>query len=225
MKKTLLVLSAFAILFAGCSSMSNQGKGTAIGAAAGSVLGALIFKNDVAGALIGAAVGGTAGNLIGRHMDKQAQELKQAIPEAAVERVGEGINVTFDSELMFKKGSDKLSEDGIDALAKVAKVFVNYPDQYILVEGHTSADPALASEANAKANMKLSEQRAKAVSRYLQNDGVAKASLIEKWYGGERPKFSNDQEETRAKNRRVEIGIIANEEGRKKAEEAAANQQ
>ncbi len=220
MKKGILVLSAFAILFAGCSSMSNQGKGTAIGAGAGAVLGALIFKNDVAGALIGAAIGGAAGNLIGKSMDKQAQELKQAIPDAEVERVGEGINVTFNSELLFEKGSAKLKQDGIDALSKVAKVFVNYPDQYILCEGHTSADPALASEANAKANMKLSEDRAKAVAAQLEKDGVPEKNLIEKWYGGERPKFSNDTEEGRAKNRRVELGVIANEEGVKKAQEA-----
>ncbi len=219
MKKTLLVLSAFAILFAGCSSMSNQGKGTAIGAAAGGVLGALIFKNDVAGALIGAAIGGAAGNLIGKSMDKQAQELKQAIPDAQVERVGEGINVTFDSELLFQKGSAKLSQDGADALTKVGKVFVNYPDQYVLCEGHTSADPALSSEANAQANMKLSEQRAKSVAQHLEDAGVPKANLITKWYGGERPKFSNDTEESRVKNRRVELGIIANEEAVKKAQE------
>lgn len=218
MKRMVIAFAAVAILFASCSSMSNQGKGTAIGAAAGGVLGALIFKNDVAGALIGAAIGGAAGNLIGKKMDKQAQELKQAIPDANVERVGEGINVTFDSELLFEKGKAKLSPQGVEALAKTGKVLAMYPDQYVLVEGHTSADPALTSEANRQANLKLSEERANAVAAELEKAGVAKKNLVEKFHGGDKPKFSNDTEENRAKNRRVELGIIANEEARQKAE-------
>jgi outer membrane protein OmpA-like peptidoglycan-associated protein len=218
MKNAFLLFSASVVLLMGCSSMSKQGKGTAIGAGAGAALGALLFKNDVAGALIGAAVGGAAGNLIGKKMDKQAQELKQAIPSASVERVGEGINVTFDSELLFEKGKSVVSAEGREMIAKTAKVLVSYPDQYVLVEGHTSSDPALSGEAHAQANLKLSEDRANAVVDIMENAGIARKHLIPKWYGGSRPKFSNETEDSRAKNRRVELGVIANEEGRAKAE-------
>ena len=67
------------------------------GASGGALIGAAVSRGSVWGILIGAAVGGTAGNLIGKKMDKQAKELKQAIPTAEVQRVGEGINVTFNS--------------------------------------------------------------------------------------------------------------------------------
>jgi outer membrane protein OmpA-like peptidoglycan-associated protein len=214
-----ILLLAIAFLLSSCSSMSNQGKGTAIGAGVGAALGALIFKNDVAGALIGAAIGGTAGNLIGRKMDRQAEALKQAIPEAEVKRVGEGINITFDSELLFQKGSAKISEEGLNALNKMGKVFADYPDTYILIEGHTSADPALASEANTLANQKLSEERGAEVGNILYKSGLPKDRLVTKGYGGSKPKAPNDSPENMAKNRRVEIGVIANE---KMQEEAKA---
>lgn len=219
MKNVILLVAICAILFSSCASMSNQGKGTAIGAGVGAALGALIFKNDVAGALVGAAIGGTAGNLIGKKMDRQSEALKQAFPDAEVERVGEGIELTFDSELLFEKAKAVLSFQGKEALQKVGKVFSDYPDTYILVEGHTSSDPKLASEANKKANMKLSEDRAKAAAAQLIDAGVSKDRIVEKWYGGDNPKFPNDSPENMAKNRRVEIGVIANE---KMQEEAKA---
>jgi outer membrane protein OmpA-like peptidoglycan-associated protein len=217
MKNVIIVLAAVSILFAGCASMSNQGKGTAIGAGVGAALGAIIFKNNAAGALIGAALGGTAGNLIGKKMDRQAEALKQALPEAQVERVGEGINVTFDSELLFEKGKSKLSDDGKNAINKISKVLSEYPDTYILVEGHTSADPKLASKANEDANMKLSKDRADAVGSLMKKNGVTDERVVEKWHGGSLPKFPNDSPENMAKNRRVEVAIIANEKMQEEA--------
>jgi outer membrane protein OmpA-like peptidoglycan-associated protein len=211
MKNVMIFLVAFAMLFAGCASMSNQGKGTAIGAGVGAALGAIIFKNNAAGALIGAAIGGTAGNLIGKKMDRQAEALKQALPDAQVERVGEGINVTFDSELLFEKGKSKLSDEGKSAISKISKVLSEYPDTYILVEGHTSADPKLASKANEEANLKLSKDRADAVGLLMKKSGITDERVVEKWHGGALPKFPNDSPENMAKNRRVEVAIIANE--------------
>src|SRR6266513_2800148 len=111
MKKTILYISAVSILFfVGCKTMNKQQKGTAIGAGTGAAVGALVTKGSVWGILIGAAVGGTAGNLIGKKMDKQAKALKQAVPTAQVERVGEGINLTFESGLVFAINSSDISD-------------------------------------------------------------------------------------------------------------------
>ena len=91
----------------GCQA-SNTTKGGAIGAGAGAAIGGVIghqSDNTVVGAIIGAAVGGTAGALIGRQMDKQAEEIKKDLEGATVERVGEGILITFDSGLLFKHDS------------------------------------------------------------------------------------------------------------------------
>src|SRR5210317_799862 len=100
MKKAILLVVSLSIIAAGCASMNRQQKGAIGGAGAGAVAGALV-SNSIWGVLIGAAIGGTAGSLIGKHMDEQAKELEQAVPTAEVQRVGEGINMTFASGLMF----------------------------------------------------------------------------------------------------------------------------
>ena len=63
----------------------------------------------------------------------------------------------------------------------------------------------------AEANLILSEARANAVKQYLFENGVNKNSLIAKGYGSSNPKTSNETEEGRAQNRRVEIIVLKNE--------------
>ena len=98
-------------------------------------------------------------------MDKQAKELKQAIPSAEVERVGEGINMTFNSQLMFALNSDVVSDRAKSDLASAASVFEKYPDTYLMIEGHT--DDTGADDYN----MALSEKRANAVADFLSPKG------------------------------------------------------
>jgi outer membrane protein OmpA-like peptidoglycan-associated protein len=212
MKKYFILVPAFLLLL-GCKSANKTQKGTAIGAAGGAVIGGLIAKNSVVGALIGAAVGGTAGYLIGKDMDKQAKELKQAVPNAEVERVGEGINMTFNSGLLFKINSAELSDGAKAELSSVSGVFKKYDDTNILLEGHTD------DTGSDDFNMQLSKKRAESVSAFLVGQGVPKSRLIEKWYGETQPKFVNDSDSNRVKNRRVEIGISADENMKKEAKE------
>lgn len=206
MKKVLLYFSFAALILSGCKSMNNTQKGTAIGAGAGAAAGAIIAKNSAVGALIGAAIGGGGGYLIGKNMDKQAKDIKQAIPDANVERVGEGINVTFNSALLFKINSSTLSDSAKASLEKVAGVFNDYPETNILVEGHTD------DTGSDTYNNQLSEKRAQAVSDYLTSKGVAANRFTVKWYGESQPKYPNDSEANRALNRRVELAIMANED-------------
>ena len=217
MKKTYLYFTLTALLFSGCKSMNNTQKGTAIGAGAGAVAGAIIGKNSVVGALIGAAIGGSGGYLIGRNMDKQAKEIKQEIPDAQVQRVGEGINVTFNSGLLFKINSSLLSDSAQINLDKIAEIFNKYPETNILVEGHTDDTGSDAY------NMQLSEKRAEAVSGYLISKGVAQNRFTVKWYGESQPKYPHDNEADRALNRRVELGVMANEDMKKDAQKGAVD--
>ncbi|PWT72494.1 MAG: hypothetical protein C5B59_15605 [Bacteroidetes bacterium] len=218
MKKTLYIAVIAGIILSGCKSMNNTQKGTAIGAAAGATAGALIAgKNTVLGALIGAAVGGGAGYLIGNHMDKQAKEIKQAVPDAQVERVGEGINLTFNSGLLFKINSTLLSDSARESLEKVAQVFVKYPETIILVEGHTD------NTGTPEYNMELSRKRAVAVSDFLESKGVAHSRFDIKWYGETQPKYPNDTEANRKLNRRVEVGVMANDQMKQQAKDGKLN--
>ena len=194
------------VAFVGTSCANKQQTGTLIGAGAGAAAGAAIGKGSVWGILAGAAIGGAAGNLIGKSRDEQARELEQAVPTADVQRVGEGINMTFDSSLMFATGSSTLQESAKGDLAAAATVFKEYPDTNILVEGHTD------NTGTDAINDPLSQRRAQSVSSYLVSQGVAANRLEEKWYGSKQPKVSNDTEEGRAQNRRVELAIYANDD-------------
>ncbi|MCO5726055.1 OmpA family protein [Robiginitalea marina] len=185
--------------------MNKQQKGTAAGAAGGALIGAAVSKGSIWGILAGAAVGGLAGNLIGKKMDQQARELTQAVPTAEVNRVGEGINMTFDASLAFQINSAEISESYKKDLNAAASVFKSYEDTNILIEGHTDDTGSDAY------NMALSEKRAKAVRDYLIAQGVDGSRLTAKWYGETQPKYPND-EANRAKNRRVELAIYANDE-------------
>lgn len=201
------VLAGIALVVSGCKNMNKAQKGVLIGAGAGGVVGGVVGKaagNTVVGAIIGAAVGGAAGGLIGRKMDKQAEEIEQ-IPGAEVKRVGEGINVTFETGVLFGLDRADLTTDARQKLADLAKILNKYPDTYVLVEGHTDAS------GSDDHNMDLSQRRASSVATYLKGVDIKSQRIQTKWYGESQPKYSNDSEDDRAKNRRVEFAIYANE--------------
>ncbi len=215
MKKYLFISLSVLFLLPACKSLNNTQKGTGIGVAGGAAAGALIGgggKSSVIGALIGAAVGGGAGYLIGNHMDKQATEIKQAVPDAQVERVGEGINMTFNSGLLFKINSSDLSDSAKSNLDRIAVVFNKYPETIILVEGHTD------NTGTHDYNQALSQKRATAVANYLISRSVAESRFSIKWYAETQPKYPNDTDANRKLNRRVEVAIIADNQLKKEAE-------
>lgn len=213
--KTLVAVFVIGSFFiVGCSA-SNAVKGGAIGATGGGLLGGVIGHaagNTTLGAIIGAAVGGTAGVLIGHHMDKQAEEIENDIAGAKVERVGEGIKITFDSGILFAVSSYKLEDQAKTNIQRLAKILNKYPDTNILVVGYTD------STGKEDFNMKLSDQRAKAVVDYTVSQGVDAARFTYKGLGPQEPVASNDTVEGRQQNRRVEIAVFANEELKKAAE-------
>lgn len=203
---------------------SNKQKGAAIGAGSGAVIGGVVGNNvgegnTALGAIIGGVVGGAAGAYIGNRMDKQAQEIEQEIPGAEVERVGEGINVTFDenSGIYFDTEKYNINADSRESLDKLARILQEYPGSNILIEGHTDSTGSDAY------NLTLSKNRAQAVTNYLLQKGIAKERLDTKWYGETQPKYDNSTVDGRAKNRRVELAIVANEELIQEAERNAGN--
>jgi len=200
-------------LLVGCQA-SNTTKGGAIGAGVGGAIGGVIghqSDNTVVGAIIGAAVGGTAGALIGRHMDKQAEELKNDLKGAHVERVGEGILITFDSGLLFELNSFGLQSATKTNLTNLAKTLNKYDDTDVLIEGHTD------NTGEDAYNQTLSERRANSVEGYLAEQGVKASRITTKGYGEKQPLASNDTEAGRQSNRRVEVAIYANKEMKKLA--------
>ena len=199
----------------GCKTMNNTQKGAAIGVAGGAALGALVGKwanNTAAGAIIGAAVGGTAGVLIGKYMDKQVAELQADLQDAKVERVGEGIKITFNSGILFDVNSSNLGATAQANIGQLAVVLNKYADTDVLIEGHTD------STGPAEFNQTLSEKRAASVSSYLNANAVQVVRLSTVGYGPNQPLVENDTPENRSLNRRVEIAIYANDKLKKAAE-------
>jgi outer membrane protein OmpA-like peptidoglycan-associated protein len=204
----------FGQVLTGCNA-TNTTKGGAIGAGAGGAIGGIIGSrsdNTAVGAIIGAAVGGTAGALIGRHMDKQAEELKGDLKGATVERVGEGILITFDSGLLFDVNKSDIQTTTRANLDQLSSTLKKYDDTNILIEGHTDATGEDAY------NKKLSDKRAESVEDYLVTQGVANGRITTKGYGESQPKADNGTDNGRAANRRVEVAIYANKEMKKLAE-------
>jgi outer membrane protein OmpA-like peptidoglycan-associated protein len=208
-----MVLAVMSPVIVGCNA-SKTTKGGAIGAGVGGAIGGAIghsSDNTVVGAIIGATVGGAAGALIGRQMDKQAEELKRDLEGATVERVGEGILITFESGLVFDVDSYGLREDTKGNLTKLSETLKKYDDTNILIEGHTD------NTGEDAYNQKLSENRADAVENFLVTQGIKDTRVTTKGYGESQPLDSNDTDVGKQKNRRVEVAIYANKQMKKAA--------
>jgi outer membrane protein OmpA-like peptidoglycan-associated protein len=207
------------LLIAGCSVFRKPVKNEPPETAVSNVIDSeavQIVTNPSLGAIADAIVGGSAGNIIGNWMDSQAKDLEQELPEAEIERIGEGIMVELSSAVMFELNKSDLSEESKEKLEKFATILNDYPDTNIEVQGHTDDT---GSEAY---NRTLSEKRAATVSLYLKQAGVDLERIISKGYGELLPKYDNTTEEGRAKNRRVEFVITANEKMIADAEKEAA---
>ncbi|OGS74386.1 MAG: hypothetical protein A3F91_02400 [Flavobacteria bacterium RIFCSPLOWO2_12_FULL_35_11] len=218
--KKIALVALTVILVAGLSSCeatknaNNAQKGAVIGAAGGAILGAIIGNNagkggkGEIGAVIGGVVGGAAGVLIGNKMDKQAQKIEEEIPGAKVERIDDGILVTFDenSGVHFETEKYNITSTSEVMLTKLANILKEYPDTNVLVVGHTD------STGSAEYNMSLSERRANAVTTYfVNNKGLSSSRFTTTWFGEDEPIATNSTVEGRAKNRRVNIAIVPND--------------
>lgn len=216
---SMLIVSALLIGALGCASMNKTEKGAVVGATAGAIVGAVVGDyagNTAAGAIIGAAVGGAAGAIIGNYMDRQAAEIRQDIEGAKVERVGEGIKITFESGILFDVNKSNLKPVAQENLVKLSNILNKYPDTKILVEGHTD------STGTEEHNMDLSIARTNSVGNFLATHDVNPTRLTLIGYGERQPIASNSTAEGRAQNRRVEIAIFANDKLKKEAEKQAA---
>ena len=213
-----LALATLVSLGTGCG-LNKTEQGAIIGAAGGGAVGAAVGKatgSTVRGAIIGAAVGGAAGAVIGHYMDKQAAELAKDIPGATVQRVGEGIAVTFPEGLLFPFDSDQLKPEARTNLTNLAASLKKYPKTNTMIVGHTD------SKGSDAYNMALSERRATSAANFIAGQGVPRERLATRGRGESESIASNDTEAGRALNRRVEVAIYADEAFRKEAAQEAA---
>ena len=218
MKKIYVMGLALTLLLSGgCANMNNMGKGatygTAGGAAAGALLGQAIGGNTkatVLGMAVGAAIGGLTGTGIGYMMDRQEQDMRNALAQSeaiAVEREGNVLALTFKSDFTFAVNSSTLRSGLYAELDRVAQVLAAYPQTTIFVAGHTD------STGSEEYNMKLSQQRADSVKNALVQRGVAPQRISAVGYGEGQPIADNNTEFGRQQNRRVEVRINPTQQG------------
>lgn len=195
----------------GCASLNNTERGAVIGAGTGAAVGGVIGKqtgSTARGAIIGAVLGGAAGAVIGRQMDRQAEELDEELEGADVQRIGEGIAVTFESGILFPYNSTDILPAGRQNLREFAASLQRYPNTEVLIVGHTD------SRGSDSYNMDLSQRRAQAAKSLLVQQGVASSRISTAGRGETEPIAPNDTEYNMQQNRRVEIVIFASEEYR-----------
>jgi outer membrane protein OmpA-like peptidoglycan-associated protein len=214
MSNTQRLYALAALLVAGsvgvsaCASLNKKEEGAIIGATAGAAVGGVIGNqtgSTAKGAIIGAVVGGTAGAIIGHQMDQQAKELSQNIKGATVERVGEGIQVTFASGLLFAFDSDSILPAAGTNLRELASSLQKYPDSQLLIVGHTD------NVGDDSYNQRLSERRSNSAAAYLAAQSVARTRLSATGKGESEPVTTNETDAGRQQNRRVEVAIYASE--------------
>lgn len=218
MKRTGKMLSAVAALSlvagtAACTTDPETGERriskTAIGGIGGALGGYLLGdivggRRDRTEKIIGAGIGGIAGAAVGAYMDKQEREMRARTAGTDVEvvRQGDDLLLNIPSGVNFAYNSATVEPRFRATLDRVASVLSEYNQSYIDVYGHTDSTGSDAY------NQGLSERRAVSVADYLSSHGVAAARIATRGFGETQPIASNETEEGRAANRRVEIKIV-----------------
>ncbi len=210
-------LIAGTLMVAGCATdeygnpraMTETEKGLAIGAATGAAAGALIADKSGKGAVLGAAGGALVGGLIGNYMEQQRRDFEKLLaPEIAagairVEKLSDDrLLVGMTGETAFEVDSDQIKPGFYSTMDKISGVVNKYGKTRLAIAGYTD------STGSAAHNQELSERRAASVENYLLGDNVYAARLSANGYGKNRPIASNDTEDGRRQNRRVDITII-----------------
>ncbi|WP_421321051.1 OmpA family protein [Aeromonas veronii] len=197
------------------------GAGIIAGGAAGYAL------NGKKGAVAGGAIGGALGCAAGYMWQSRLQELDRIAKEENLNIATEKLTVAEPSAVtgvpqdaglvaqipdsgMFAIGSDKLTESGLRVVTKLAQLYSKPAAasnaRRILLVGHSDATGP------AELNLRLSEQRARAVGKILVASGIPASSIYYQGAGSSRPIADNSDPLLRGQNRRVEIVELANEQ-------------
>ena len=218
-KMKFMTLGMCLAVIVSCGTATKNG--ALIGTGAGAALGAIIGKiagNTAVGAAIGGAVGAGTGALIGKHMDKvkaQAQAVQNAQVESVTDANGlQAVKVTFDSGILFATGSSTLSATAKNSLAKFAEVLKQNTDCDVAVQGYTdnAGWKNSTAEQSVQKNLNLSQQRAQAVTNYLNSLGVSYNQIRSTTgFGEANPVADNSTAAGKAQNRRVEVYMYASQ--------------
>jgi outer membrane protein OmpA-like peptidoglycan-associated protein len=132
---------------------------------------------------------------------EQANTLRRQLENLQLRQTESGVVVTL-GDVLFETGETQLRTESMDSLVEVVDLLQSEPDKLIRIEGHTD------STGNPDANLRISQQRADAVLGALVSLGVAADRVTSVGMGQDFPIASNDTEDGRAQNRRVDVILL-----------------
>ena len=212
-KNSALILAALlctTLFVTACAGDPNRKTkiGAGVGAVLGGIAGSQLGDKSGTNAAIGAAIGALAGGASGRYMDNQQKELNEKLKAEQARDVlnltrldGDALKIGVASDASFAVDSSTLSGSAQTTFNKIATTLKDYDKTAIHVVGHTD------SSGSDEYNQKLSQQRAQTVAQALTAGGVNTQRLLTWGRGEAEPIATNDTEQGRAENRRVDIVI------------------
>jgi outer membrane protein OmpA-like peptidoglycan-associated protein len=214
-RKSIILAAVAAFAIAGCTTIdpntgqqvpNKAGTGALLGALGGAVVGTAAGGDDRRNAVIGAGIGALSGAAIGNYMDRQERDLraKMAGTGVTVERVSENeIALVMPSDITFDVDRAEVKPEFRNVINSLGEALKSQPSTTIDIIGHADSSGADAY------NQALSERRAQSVSYWLQDQGVQAPRLVAFGRGEMQPVATNDTEQGRARNRRVEVKVRA----------------
>jgi outer membrane protein OmpA-like peptidoglycan-associated protein len=175
------------------------------------IAGSVNFEDEesltIYSAILKNVIGDKPGAYIGNQMDKLAGKFESEFMYSEMLRAGEGLILEFNtkSDLYFDTGKTSLNASSRNVLERIISVLEQYPKTNIIIETHTD------SSGDEAVNQKMTTERVSSIESYLLSNGIKQSRLKSKSFGEDQPKYENDTQENRAKNRRVEFGFYASE--------------
>lgn len=211
-----VIIAAGSVLASACTTLdpytreertARAQRQAVIGAVSGAVAGLITGDSSMERkkrALVGAGLGALAGAAVGNYMDRQEAKLRAELDRTGVSvtRIGDNITLNMPGNVTFATDSAGLNAEFFDVLNSVSLVVNEFDQTVIEVAGHTDSTGSDAY------NQSLSEQRAGAVSSYLQTRSVRGDRIIAVGMGESRPVATNDTASGRQVNRRVELTLV-----------------
>jgi outer membrane protein OmpA-like peptidoglycan-associated protein len=210
LRHTALAAACAAAFLAGCADMqmSDTQRRTATGAGVGAVAGAVVGKatgnSAGAGAVVGAGVGALGTYIWSQRMEAQKRQMEQAAQGTGVQVVqtpDNQLKLHIPSDISFDTGRADIKPNLAPVLDQFAASLRANPGATVRIVGHTD------STGSDAVNNPLSVERAQSTRNYIASRGVDASRITTEGRGDSQPVASNDSNEGRARNRRVEIYV------------------
>ena len=210
MRKHLVLAATAALLISGCANMDmtdtqrRTATGAGVGALAGAVISSATGGHAGTGAVVGAGVGALGTYIWSQNMERQKREMEQA-----TQGTGIGVTQTADnqlkldipSDISFDTGRSEIKGNFAPVLDRFAAGLRDNQNTDVQIVGHTD------STGSDAINNPLSVDRATSTRNYLTARGVSGSRIETEGRGSYQPIASNNTEDGRARNRRVEIFV------------------